>query len=141
MKNIILEKIAGFFLVLMLLFSVIIFIRGHNNPGGGFIGGTVAAVGFIFYGIIHGVERVKRLVRITTIEMMGAGLLMGITALSISSFAGMEPATAIWFEFTLFNSFDLHLGTPLLFDAGIYFVVTGAYLSIIISVMEVLKWN
>src|SRR5690554_7197354 len=54
MNNIILEKIALLFLRGIALMSVFLLLRGHNSPGGGFIGAIVLAIGFIFYGIIFG---------------------------------------------------------------------------------------
>lgn len=141
MRNIVLEKISKLYLFVMLIFSVFILLRGHNNPGGGFIGGIITATGFIFYGIINGSDKVKRLLRISTIEIMGTGLLLGLVALLVPVITGAKPFTGLWTDFELFGTFHLHLGTPLLFDTGIYLVVTGVFLSIIISVMEVLKWN
>lgn len=140
MRNLILQKISKLYLIVMVVFSVFILIRGHNNPGGGFIGGIITSTGFIFYGIINGSDRVKRLLKITTIELMGAGLFMGLIALTIPLITGREPFTGVWMEFSLFSSV-IHIGTPLLFDTGIYFVVTGVFLSIIISIMDVVKWN
>jgi len=140
MRNLILEKISKLYLIVMIVLSVFILLRGHNNPGGGFIGGIITSTGFIFYGIINGSEKVKKMLKISTIELMGAGLFMGLIALFIPLFSGREPFTGVWMEFTLFSSVT-HIGTPLLFDTGIYFVVTGVFLSIIISVMDVVKWN
>ncbi|MBM3420947.1 MAG: cation:proton antiporter [Bacteroidetes bacterium] len=141
MRNLILIKISKLYLVVMIIFSVFILLRGHNNPGGGFIGGIITSTGFIFYGIINGSERVKSLLRITTIELMGTGLMTGIVALIIPVFSGLEPFTGVWIESDLLASAGIHLGTPVLFDTGIYLVVTGVFLSIIISIMDVVKWN
>lgn len=141
MRNIILIKISRLYLTVMIVFSVFILLRGHNNPGGGFIGGIITSTGFIFYGIINGSDRVKRLLRITTIELMGTGLLLGVIALLIPVFSGAEPFTGMWIKAPFLVSAGIHLGTPLLFDTGIYLVVTGVFLSIIISVMDVVKWN
>jgi multicomponent Na+:H+ antiporter subunit B len=141
MRNLILRKISKLYLLAMETFSVFILLRGHNNPGGGFIGGIITSTGFIFYGIINGSESVKRLLRISTIELMGAGLLAGIIALMIPLFSGLEPFTGLWLDVRITAGMVLHLGTPLLFDTGIYLVVTGVILSIIISIMDVVKWN
>ncbi|MBE0676045.1 MAG: cation:proton antiporter [Bacteroidales bacterium] len=141
MRNTILEKISKLYLIVMIIMSVFILLRGHNNPGGGFIGGIITSTGFIFYGIINGSARVKGLLRISTIELMGMGLLLGLIALIIPVFMGMEPFTGVWLHFSLFEGKEIHLGSPLLFDTGIYLVVTGVFLSIIISVMDVVKWS
>ncbi len=60
MRNLILEKISKLYLIVMIVFSVFILLRGHNNPGGGFIGGIITSTGFIFYGIIKRFRKGKK---------------------------------------------------------------------------------
>lgn len=55
MDSIILRTAARYLMPLFLLFSVIILLRGHNAPGGGFIGGLLAAGAFVFYAIAYDV--------------------------------------------------------------------------------------
>ena len=46
-----------------LIISLIILWRGHNQPGGGFIGGLVAASAFILYNVAYGLEEAKSKLR------------------------------------------------------------------------------
>jgi multisubunit Na+/H+ antiporter MnhB subunit len=141
MRNIILEKIASLFLILMLLLSIFLLFRGHNKPGGGFIAGIIASTGFIFYGIIYGSERIRKILKINTGTIMGLGLLLILISSVLPIFFSKEPLTSLWTIIHLPFTGEFHLGTPLLFDTGIFIVVTGVVLSIVISIMEVLKWN
>ncbi len=54
MNTLIFRTIAPLLVVVMLVFSVFITLRGHNEPGGGFIGGLIAASAIAIYGMAAG---------------------------------------------------------------------------------------
>jgi multisubunit Na+/H+ antiporter MnhB subunit len=141
MRNIILEKIANIVLPIMLLASLWLLLRGHNNPGGGFIAGIIASTGFIFYAIVFGTRRVKKIVRISTIQLMGFGLLVVFLTAILPFFLQQGMLTGVWpdFDSALLNM--IIPGTPILFDIGVFLVVQGTILTIVFSIMEELKWN
>ncbi len=141
MNNIILEKISHLFLRVIAIISIILLLRGHNHPGGGFIGGILLATGFIYYGIVFGSKRIQAIIYFNTRIWMGIGLCLVLIAAIIPVFGGHAPLTGLWYisEWPIIGS--LHLGTPLIFDTGVFIGVTGLILSIIITIMEVLKWN
>ena len=56
MYSLILQIAARNLLPILVIYSILILLRGHNAPGGGFIGGLLAAAGFILYAIAFGVE-------------------------------------------------------------------------------------
>jgi multisubunit Na+/H+ antiporter MnhB subunit len=141
LRNIILEKIVKLFMRVMLIFSIYLLLRGHNFPGGGFIAGIVASTGFIFYAIIYGSKQVQQIIKIKPQTIIGAGLLLALTAGVIPVFLNQEIQTGLWIHSHLPIIGELHLGTPLLFDTGVFLVVVGVILTIIFSIMEVLKWN
>ena len=57
---------------LLLLFAVFLLLRGHNEPGGGFVGGLVAAAAFALYAIAYGVERARRALLVKPLTLLGA---------------------------------------------------------------------
>lgn len=141
MRNIILEKIATLFLRVMALSAIALLMRGHNQPGGGFIGGIILSTGFILYGMVFGTSQIRKVMIFNSRTWMGIGLLLVVTAALIPAFAGQLPLTGLWFTAHLPLIGTFHLGTPLLFDTGIFIAVVGVILSIIITIMEVLQWN
>jgi multicomponent Na+:H+ antiporter subunit B len=141
MRNIILEKISRLFLRVMAVFAVLLLLRGHNKPGGGFIAGIIIATGFILYGMVFGSAKIEKLLYFNTRQWMGVGLIFVFIAVLIPVFMGLPPLTGVWYIDTLPLIGELHLGTPLIFDTGIFLAVTGVILSIVITIMEVLKWN
>ena len=75
MTSLILSTAARYLLPLLLLFSFFILIRGHNEPGGGFIGGLVAAAAFALNAIAFDVGSTRRTLRIDPRTLIPAGLL------------------------------------------------------------------
>lgn len=67
-------------LVMATLFSVYILLRGHNAPGGGFIGGLIAGVGLLFYAIAHGRRQALRRLRVAPTTLCGCGVLMALAS-------------------------------------------------------------
>jgi len=141
MRNLLLERVGALFLWVMLIFSVYLLLRGHNHPGGGFIGGIIASTGFTFYAIVFGTSKVKRMIGLKPHHFLGWGLSLALLAAILPLFIQGDLLTGLWLPETFPVLGPLHLGTPLLFDTGVFFVVFGTVLTIVISVMEVLKWN
>lgn len=141
LRNIILEKIVSLFMRVMVIFSVYLLLRGHNNPGGGFIGGIIASTGFIFYAIIFGTDALQKIIKIKPQSFIGIGLFLVLIAALLPTFYSTEMLTGLWIKADIPVLGTLHAGTPLIFDTGVYAVVIGVILTIVISIMEVLQWN
>ena len=63
MRIILLRTAANYLLPLLLLFSVFILLRGHYEPGGGFVGGLIASIAFILHSLANGLDKTKEMVR------------------------------------------------------------------------------
>jgi multicomponent Na+:H+ antiporter subunit B len=123
-------------LPLLLLFSVFLLVRGHNEPGGGFISGLVAACAFVLYGFAFGVPEAIQALRINPRVLIGAGLLVAVGSGSLALLGGRPLMTGAWGQVFVPGVGTLHLGTPLVFDLGVYLVVVGVTLSIILPLVE-----
>ena len=66
MNSLLLRTAARFLVTLLLLFSIFLLLRGHNEPGGGFVGGLVAAGAFALYGLASNVVEARRALRVDT---------------------------------------------------------------------------
>lgn len=130
-------KIAARHLLLpFILISVIILYRGHNQPGGGFVGGLVAASAFILYTVAFGVQAAKALLRINSQKLIAVGLAVALCAASASLLHGKSFMTGLWVDISMPLLGHIHLGTPMLFDLGVYIVVTGVVLTIVFALSE-----
>jgi multicomponent Na+:H+ antiporter subunit B len=138
MNTIIFRTFAPYLTALMVLFSVFILLRGHNDPGGGFIGGLIAASAFAIYGIANGVTPVRRAIYFHPISLAGFGLFIATLAGLPSILAQVPFLTGLW-VYPKIGSVELALSTTLIFDIGVYFVVVGTITSIALALEERLE--
>ncbi len=138
MNTIVFRTFAPYLTALMVLFSIFILLRGHNEPGGGFIGGLIAASAFAIYGIANGVPPVRRALYFHPISIAGFGLFIAILAGVLSMFVGVPFLTGLW-VYPKIGQVELALSTTLIFDIGVYCVVVGAITSIALALEERLE--
>src|SRR4029079_1978652 len=79
-RLVILPTAARFLLPLLLLFSLFLLVRGHNEPGGGFSGGLVAASAYVLYGFAYGAAEARRVLPADPRALIGAGLLLAVAS-------------------------------------------------------------
>jgi len=131
MNTLIFRTIAPLLTVVMLVFSVFVLLRGHNEPGGGFIGGLVAAAALAIYGIAMGAEAAKRALRVDPMALAGIGL--GLAALSgmLSLPFEVPFLTGLWADWL-----GVTVSTPMMFDIGVYLVVFGVLSALALGLEE-----
>lgn len=135
-NTVILRTAAMYLMPLQLLFSIFLLLRGHDEPGGGFIGGLVAAGAFVLYAFSYGSDALRALIRLDPRDLLGAGLLIGLASALPSLWLGEPLLTAQWWLFTLPGGAQLKLSSPLIFDIGVYLAVIGTILTFVIQLME-----
>lgn len=136
MNSVILTTAIRFLLPLLMLSSVFLFLRGHNEPGGGFVGGLVAGGAIALYAMTHDVSAARRVVRVTPRSLIAFGLLMSLCSGVAPMFVGQPFLTGLWMTAEFRDFGTLHPGTPLLFDLGVYCVVTGVTLIFVFSLLR-----
>lgn len=120
---------------LMLLFAIFAFTRGHNAPGGGFIGGLVAVAATALYVVANGVAAARRLLGVDPRNILAAGLLVAASSGLVALVRGQPLMTGQWMKLSLGGN-ALDLGTPLLFDLGVALVVFGGTVLVVFSLAE-----
>jgi multicomponent Na+:H+ antiporter subunit B len=124
MNTLIFRTIAPIIVVTMLVFSVFVLLRGHNEPGGGFIGGLIGAASTVVYSMAAGVPVTRRALRVHPITIAGFGVFIAALSGLVSLLAAVPFLTGLWTTFDIGGS-QIALSTPLLFDIGVYCVVFG----------------
>ncbi|NWF49306.1 MAG: Na+/H+ antiporter subunit B [Ignavibacteriaceae bacterium] len=134
MFSVILSTASRYLLPLLLIFSFFLLLRGHNEPGGGFVGGLVAAAAYALYFIANGVDEAEKLLKAEPIRLISVGLFLAVISTIPSILIGKNFMTGVWLD----TNFPLigKIGTPLVFDVGVYLLVLGIALKIIFSLAE-----
>lgn len=125
---------------LLLLYSFFLFWRGHNEPGGGFVGGLVASVAFVLYALTSGVAAGRRALRIDPSALAASGLAVALISGLPGVLMGEPFMTAVW-RTVRFGSSSLALGTPLLFDLGVFLAVVGVVLTIVFTLADAVQFE
>ena len=132
MNSLILATATRFLFPLLLQFSVFLLIRGHNAPGGGFAGGLVAAAAYALYAIATDTPATRRALRFEPRALIGSGLLLALFSGLPGIIYGQPYLTSVWGYLKVPEAFSIKIGTPLFFDIGVYLVVLGVTLMIIL---------
>lgn len=134
MKSIILKTASNYLLPLLLLFSFFILIRGHYYPGGGFVGGLVAAIAFVLHSFANGLDKTKEFLKYHPGVYIPIGLSVAYLSGLIPMMGGYPHMKGVWFTDPL--PVIGMIGTPLFFDIGVYLVVLGISLTILFTISE-----
>lgn len=136
MTSFILTTTARLLLPLLFMFSLFLFARGHNEPGGGFVAGLVAGAAWVLYALATDAAQARRALRVQPQSLIGWGLLAALTSGLIGLVLGHPFLTGQWIKLDLpgFGAFEL--GTPLLFDLGVYLTVLGVTATIVFALAE-----
>ena len=135
MNTVIFRTAAPLIVATMLVFSVYICLRGHNEPGGGFIGGLIGAASIAVFGMASGVPAVRRALKVDPLALAGFGVLLAGFAGLMSLFIDAPFLTAIWLYLDMGDT-TVPLSTPLFFDIGVYLVVFGTISAIALALED-----
>lgn len=137
MNSVIFKTSATVLLPFMLLLSVAVLLRGHNEPGGGFVGGLLAASGFALHAMAYGHESARRTLRINPCVLIGAGLLTAVVSGLPGMVVGGEYLRGLWVSMKVPGFPELiKAGTPVLFDIGVYLLVLGGAVLMVVTLEE-----
>ena len=132
MNTMILRETTRRLVPLILVFSVFLLLRGHDQPGGGFVGGLVASIAFSLYAFVRGPQAARGILRAGPRAVGAVGLVVAIASGFVGSILeGVPFLTGQWGSVGA-----LSIGTPLIFDVGVYLVVIGVVLTFVLGIKE-----
>lgn len=136
MNSVILQIAAKYLKWLLIVFAVLALFRGHNYPGGGFIGGLMAGLAIVYRGFAFNAFQVKEELADRPERYVALGLLAIILSFVPSLLKGKTLMTGIWLNIPVPVAGEIKLGTPLLFDTGIFLAVIGVTLLFVFSLTQ-----
>jgi multicomponent Na+:H+ antiporter subunit B len=140
MNSLILRTLARLLLPLILLLAIFVFNRGHNEPGGGFIGGLLAAIAFTLVEKAQGVEAARRALRFRPLSIAAAGLGCTVVSGLWGAFTTGYFLKGVWPLIEKLpdgSKSGLPFGSIMLFDFGVFLVVLGGVCGILFAFEDV----
>jgi len=117
----------------ILLFSLFLLFAGHNDPGGGFVGGLVAGAALVLRAIAHGADDVTRTARVRPETLLGAGLLLAVGTGAGALVLGGDVLESGSVEVAVPLLGTVKVVSVLFFDIGVYLVVVGLVLALVVN--------
>jgi len=136
MSSLILQTTSRVLQPLMLFVSVFLLLRGHNDPGGGFVGGLLATSAYALHMIAFGIESARRSLPLEPRSLIAAGALLALASALAPLALGRPLFSALWLEVHLPRFGLVALGSPLAFDLGVYLLVVGSSLTALFALEE-----
>jgi multicomponent K+:H+ antiporter subunit A len=116
------------------LFAFHLFMRGHNEPGGGFVAGLVLAIAFIAQYMVSGTRWVEARMELLPTRWIAIGLLVALATGAGALALGYPFLTTHTAHVTWPLVGDVHLPTAALFDLGVFAVVVGSTLLLLTAI-------
>lgn len=129
--SVIFSTMSRLFFVLLLGAAVFMLFRGHNEPGGGFIGGLFAALAFALLALSDSVAKARKALIVHPVALIGMGLVLAFASGIPGLISDGSFLTHWWFKLG-----STHLGTATAFDIGVFMVVIGGVLSLVFRFYE-----
>lgn len=136
MNSVLLQIAARYVRYLLIFFACVALIRGHNNPGGGFIGGLLASLAIVYNGFAFNSKKVQEKLIIKPEGYLVSGLMMILLSLLPSLVKSRNIMTGIWIKIPIPLFDEVKLGTPFLFDIGVFLSVIGISLIFFFSLTQ-----
>jgi len=135
-KDTILQTAAKVLVFIIITFSIYIMFAGHNNPGGGFIGGLITASALLLLYIAFNAQTVLEILPMNFRMLGAAGLLLAVLT-GAGSFLFDVPFLTQKYSYVNLPLFgERGFATAVLFDLGVYCAVVGTTMTIIQSISE-----
>ncbi len=132
-NDLILKTLAAPSALIIFLLSIYLYFTGHFYPGGGFVGGLLCTMALGLAMFTYGIDKVNSILPINYIYVTATGLLFSIGTAISGTLVGKN---FFKHHFThahipLIGEVELH--TAAIFDLGVYFVVVGVLMSVILA--------
>jgi multicomponent Na+:H+ antiporter subunit A len=133
-NDVILRTVSKVVIFIVVTFSWYLFSAGHNEPGGGFIGGLMTAAALVLLSMAFGMDVTRNVIPVQFRKVTAMGLLIALLTGIGSLVLGVPFLSHAFGHFDLPLLGDTELATAVLFDLGVYLAVVGVTMTIINSI-------
>ena len=136
MSSLILKTAMRLLFPLTLLFGVYMALKGHNEPGGGFIGGLIIATSLAIYRMAAGPDSLWEVLPVHPRILVTSGLAFATFSAVAPLFFGRPLLTTYVGDIPLLFGETAHFASTLIFDLGVLLVVVGVSIGMITRLSE-----
>ena len=136
MNSVILQIAARYLRWILIVFAILALYRGHNEPGGGFIGGLMAGLAIVYRGFAFNAFQVKEEMKDRPEKYIAFGLAVILLSYLPSVLRSEALMKGVWVTLPIPLTEGIKLGTPLLFDIGVFLSVIGVTLMFVFSLTQ-----
>jgi monovalent cation:proton antiporter len=136
MSSLILTTVTRLVFFVVLLFSFYLLLRGHNSPRGGFIAGVMTALAILLQAIASDLRYVRRVFRVEPRLLAGIGLSTSLCTGLVPMLFGCPFLTSTFGHLHAPWLGDIEVASAFFFDLGVYCVVVGGTLLMIMTLAE-----
>ncbi|MDD4752998.1 MAG: Na(+)/H(+) antiporter subunit B [Desulfitobacteriaceae bacterium] len=134
LNDVILRTVAKVAVVIILTFSINLFISGHHRPGGGFIGGLAFVAAIVLLFLVYDIEKVQKNIPIDFKVLAAIGVLISVFTGVGGMIKGKPFLSQVFGHVNLPVFGQTEMATAVLFDVGVALAVIGTSLTIIMSI-------
>lgn len=135
-NDVILRTATKAAVIIIFVFSIHLFLSGHHNPGGGFVGGLALASAIVLLYLVYGIEEVNKNIPIDYKKVAGIGVLISVATGIGGLISGKVFLNQVFGTVNLPVFGRTEMATAVLFDVGVALAVIGTALTIIISISD-----
>lgn len=137
MSTAILRTSARIIVPLSLIFALYIYFKGHQAPGGGFVAGLVGSVALVLHRMSFGGPSLKRMLPVPERVLIAVGLLLALGTGTVALLVGLPFLTSNHGHVPGIGQYEW--ATVMVFDLGVFLVVTGVVVGMINALSEQLQ--
>lgn len=135
-NDVILHTLTRVAVFVIFTFAMDLFLSGHHEPGGGFIGGLAIASGIVLFYLAFGYERISKNLPVNFVKVAASGVLIAVATGMIGLLSGTTFLTHRVFSIDLPIFGVTGIPTSTLFDTGVALAVIGTAVHIILTISE-----
>lgn len=135
-NNVILQTVTRVAVFIIFTFSIYLFMSGHHQPGGGFIGGLSTAAAIVLLYLSFGIEKVRENIPVDFKKLAAVGVFIAVGTGLVSIVYGQPFLTQTFGHVHLPIFGDTELASAMVFDTGVALAVIGTAVNIILSISE-----
>jgi multicomponent Na+:H+ antiporter subunit B len=132
--SLILRTAVRFLVPLLGLLSLFFLLRGHNEPGGGFIGGLVAAGAVALVKLAEGGDVARRVIRVDPRTLLVFGLAAVVGAAVTGLAVGRQVLSGVWLKTPIPGIGKV--GSVLVFDVGVFLIVVATVVLMVVELAD-----